>query len=89
MRQRRGKVAYDGVWMRAYRAQADHIAARFETVRDVLAHIGVDVDWLQRRARDLGTWQAKSDREMLALYAIAWWLGAWGIRRVSDVAWSG
>jgi hypothetical protein len=89
VRQRRGKVAYDGVWMRAYRAQADHIAATFETVRDVLAHIGVDVDWLQRRARDLGTWQAKSDRELLALYAIAWWLGAWGIRRVSDVAWSG
>ncbi len=88
VRQRRGKVAYDGVWMRAYRAHADHIAATFESVRDVLAHIGVDVDWLQRRARDLGAWQAKSDREVLAVYAIAYWLGAWGIRRVSDVAWS-
>lgn len=89
VRQRRGKVPYDGVWMRAYRAQADHIATAFEGVRDVLAHIGVDVNWLQRRARDLGAWQAKSDREVLAIYAIAHWLGAWGIQRVSDVAWSG
>jgi hypothetical protein len=88
VRQRRGKVAYDGVWMRGYRAHADHIATVFEGVRDVLGHIGVDVDWLQRRARDLGAWHEKSDREVLAVYAIAYWLEAWGIRRVSDVAWS-
>jgi hypothetical protein len=88
VRQRRGKVAYDGVWMRAYRAQADHIAATFEDVRDVLVHIGVQVDWLQQRTRELGAWQAKSDREVLAIYAIAYWLAAWGIRRVSDVAWT-
>jgi asparagine synthetase B (glutamine-hydrolysing) len=84
---RRGKVAYDGVWMRAYYRNASRIAALFEEVSGVLAHIGVSPQWLQQRALELGEWRDRSDREVLAFYGIAFWLSAWGITRVSDVAW--
>jgi asparagine synthetase B (glutamine-hydrolysing) len=85
---RKGKVAYDGVWMRAYQRHADHIASLFEQVGAVLAHLGVSPRWLQRRARALGEWRDRSDREVLALYAIAVWLSAWGITRIDDAAWA-
>ena len=86
--ERKGKVAYDGVWMRAYLRHADHIATTFEQAGDVLSHIGVSPDWLQRRVRELGDWQPKSDREVLAAYAIANWLIAWEVRRPQDVEWT-
>ncbi|MCM2312825.1 MAG: asparagine synthase C-terminal domain-containing protein [Steroidobacteraceae bacterium] len=86
--QRKGKVAYDGVWMRAYLQHAEHIAGVFEQVGSILAHIGVSPAWLQRRARELGAWQERSDREVLAAYAIATWLAAWDLRRVEDVDWA-
>jgi asparagine synthetase B (glutamine-hydrolysing) len=85
---RKGKVAYDGVWMRAYHRHADHIASLFEQVGGLLAHIGVSPRWLQRRAQELGQWKDRSDREVLALYAIAVWLSAWGITRADDVTWA-
>ena len=44
--QRRGKVAYDGVWMRAGGSQAGHIAETFERVHAVFDHLGVSTDWL-------------------------------------------
>lgn len=86
--ERKGKVAYDGVWMRAYLRHADHIAATFERAGDVLSHVGISPQWLQRRVRDLGDWQPKSDREVLAAYAIANWLIAWDVRRPQDVGWA-
>lgn len=85
--ERKGKVAYDGVWMRAYQRHADHIAALFEKVGGILEHIGASPRWLQRRALELGAWQDKSDREVLAFYGIAVWLSAWGITRPGDVSW--
>ena len=85
---RKGKVAYDGVWMRAYHRHADHIASLFEQVGGVLAHIGASPRWLQRRAQELGQWRDRSDREVLALYAIAVWLSAWGITRIGDATWA-
>lgn len=85
---RKGKVAYDGVWMRAYHRHADHIASLFEQVGAVLAHIGASPRWLQRRARELGQWKDRSDREVLALYGIAVWLSAWNITRVADATWA-
>lgn len=85
---RKGKVAYDGVWMRGYHQHADHIASVFEQVGGVLAHIGASPHWLQRRAQELGQWKDRSDREVLALYAIAVWLSAWGITRADDVTWA-
>ena len=86
--ERRGKVAYDGVWMRAYRQQADHIATVFERAGDVFAHMGIKTRWLQGRAMDLGAWRDVSDREVLALYAVAVWLDAWGLERAADVQWA-
>jgi asparagine synthetase B (glutamine-hydrolysing) len=86
--ERRGKVAYDGVWMRAYLRHAEHIAQVFEQTGDVLTQLGVSPNWLQRRARELGEWADKSDREVLALYAIATWLLAWGVTRAGDVDWA-
>jgi asparagine synthetase B (glutamine-hydrolysing) len=85
---RKGKVAYDGVWMRAYLRHSDHIAGVFEQAGGILAHVGVSPDWLQRRVRELGEWQAKSDREVLAVYAIAAWLLAWDLRRPEHVEWA-
>jgi len=84
---RKGKVAYDGVWMRAYHQNAGRIASLFDQVSGVLTHIGVSPHWLQQRALELGEWRDRSDREVLALYGIAFWLSAWGITRASDVAW--
>lgn len=86
--QRKGKVAYDGVWMRGYLRHAEHIAGVFERAGGILAHIGVSPDWLQRRARELGAWHDKSDREVLAAYAIATWLESWGLQHARDVDWA-
>ena len=86
--QRRGKVAYNGVWMRAQRNQAAYLSEMFEQVRSVFGHLGVSTDWLQRRVADLGEWRDRSDREVMALYAIAYWLAAWQITRQADVDWA-
>jgi hypothetical protein len=83
--QRRGKVAYDGVWMRAYEKHGDHIAAVFERAAPMLEALGVSAQWLVRRARQLQAWQPVSDREVLALYAVAVWLLGRGIERPADV----
>lgn len=85
--ERKGKVAYDGVWLRAYRRQAPRIANLFEDVRAMFAYLGVSTDWLQRRVFELGEWQEESDREVLVFYAIALWLSSWGITRPGDVSW--
>ena len=86
--ERRGKVAYDGVWMRAYAANLEPIASAFERVAAVLARIGLSPAWLIRRAEALAAWQPVSDREVLAAYAIAVWLAAWGIEREADAVWA-
>ena len=86
--QRRGKVAYDGVWMRARRSQAGHIAETFERVRAVFDHLGVSTDWLQGRVVELGEWRDRSNREVLALYAVAYWLAAWQITSPDGVDWA-
>ena len=83
--ERRGKVAYDGVWMRAYEKHGDHIAAVFERAAPMLEALGVSAKWLMRRTRQLQAWQPVSDREVLALYAIAFWLLVRGIERPTDV----
>ena len=84
---RKGKVAYDGVWARAYRQQADHIAAVFDRTSAVLETIGVSPAWLIERVRALADWRDVSDREVLAVYAIATWLDSWDIARPGDVSW--
>jgi hypothetical protein len=85
--QRKGKVAYNGVWMRAYASQYEHIARLFERTSALLEHIGVSPAWLLRRTRALADWQHVSDREVLAAYAVAAWFASWGIERVQDVQW--
>jgi asparagine synthetase B (glutamine-hydrolysing) len=84
---RKGKVAYDGVWMRAYKQQAEHISGLFDRTSAVLEHIGVSPGWLINRVRALSAWRDCSDREVLALYAISVWLESWGIARPDDVQW--
>jgi hypothetical protein len=85
--QRKGKVAYDGVWMRAYAVHGEHIARTLDRASAVLEHIGVSPAWLLRRVRQLAAWQPVSDREILGAYGLSAWLISWGIERVSDVAW--
>lgn len=83
--ERRGKVAYDGVWVRAYRRHGDHIAEVFERSAAVFDALGISTRWLIRRTRQLQSWQQVSDREVLALYALAVWLQARGIERASEL----
>ncbi len=84
---RKGKVAYDGVWMRAYATHGAHIGNMLERVAGPLEHIGANPAWLLERTRLLADWAPVSNREVLAAYAVAAWLVSWGIERVSDVAW--
>lgn len=84
---RKGKVAYDGVWMRAYATHGAHIGSTLDRVAGPLEHIGASPAWLLERTRRLADWAPVSDREVLAAYAVAAWLVSWGIERVSDVAW--
>ncbi|MGE0807062.1 MAG: asparagine synthase-related protein [Burkholderiaceae bacterium] len=83
--QRRGKVAYDGVWMRAYRRHGDHISGVFERSAAVFDALGISTHWLLRRTRQLQRWEPASDREVLALYALAVWLQARGIERAAEL----
>lgn len=72
--ERKGKVAYDGVWMRAYEVHAGHIMQTLDRASAVLEHVGLSPSWLLRRARQLANWQPVPDREVLATYALATWL---------------
>ena len=85
---RKGKVAYDGVWMRAYAVHGEHIARTIERSAPVLQHIGASPNWLLARVRRLAAWAPVSDREVLAAYAVAVWLVSWGLERVTDVRWN-
>jgi asparagine synthetase B (glutamine-hydrolysing) len=84
VRKRRGKVAYDGVWMRAYAVHADHIEATIERTASVLAWIGISPKWLTRRVRQLASWQEVTDREILGAYAISVWLLSWDLENGKD-----
>lgn len=86
--ERKGKVAYDGVWMRGYARNADHIASTITDTAEVLEHIGLSPGWLVRRTRQLADRKAVSPREVMGVYAIASWLLSWGIQRRSDVEWT-
>lgn len=84
---RKGKVAYDGVWMRAYSAQEARLCSVFERSAAVLEHIGISPGWLLARTRALAAWQECSDREVLAAYALCVWLQAQGIFAPDEVRW--
>lgn len=85
---RKGKVAYDGVWMRAYATQYEHIFETLDRASGVLNHLGISTAWLFRRAQDLRDWKDVSGRDLLAAFALSVWLNSWGIERVSDVDWA-
>lgn len=78
---RKGKVAYDGVWARAYAAQCNSIASVIEVSTPVLEQIGLSPRWLQRRIQQLANWQPISARELLAAYALASWICSWELHR--------
>lgn len=84
---RRGKVAYDGVWMRAYARNAATIADLFESSAGALRSLGLSPEWLIRRVHELAKWRQCSDREVLAAYAVAHWLKSWELHSARDVAW--
>jgi hypothetical protein len=86
--ERRGKVAYDGVWARSYRASGDHIAATISQSAQVLEHIGLSPGWLLRHAQLLAQGKGSAQRDILAAYSLAAWLLSWEIERVGDVDWA-
>jgi asparagine synthetase B (glutamine-hydrolysing) len=85
---RKGKVAYDGVWMRAYSKHADQISDTISRTAPVLAHLGLSPPRLLRQADLLAAWRPARDREVLAAYAVSSWLLSWGIESVGDVVWA-
>lgn len=86
--QRKGKTAYDGVWMRAYERHTTHISDCFDRAAGTLEHLGISAQWLIRRTRALGAWKPVSDREVLALYAVAFWILAWELDRPEELCWT-
>lgn len=87
VKQRRGKVPHDGIWMQAHAKLGDHIAGTIDQTSAVLEHIGISPKWLLRRVRHLEKWEPVSSEEVTAAFAIADWLICWGIESVSDVSW--
>jgi Asparagine synthase len=86
--ERRGKVAYNGVWARSYKASGDHIAATISQSAQVLEHIGLSPGWLLRHAQLLAQGKGGAQRDILAAYSLASWLLSWEIERVSDAGWA-
>jgi hypothetical protein len=92
VRERRGKVSWDGVCARAYAQHGDSIIDEFEGALAPLEHVGLNVRWLTKRVRQLGRWEktqfGEDDREVFAAYALATWLRSWGVARVCDCLWT-
>ncbi len=84
---RKGKVAYDGVWMRAYNTQYEHITNTLDGASEIFEYIGVSPAWLMQRARELADWKDVSGRDLLAAYAISVWLKSWDFVSLSDIEW--
>lgn len=85
--ERRGKVAYDGVWMRAYAEQHQHIANLLDSAAPLLERIGLTPRWLLQQARALSEWHPGAEREVLGAYALAAWFSSWGFERFADCQW--
>jgi hypothetical protein len=79
VRRRYGKVAYDGVWMRAYARHGSYIAGMIDRTAGILERIGLRPAWLIWQARDLADWKPAAAQEILGAYAIATWLASWGL----------
>src|SRR5690606_19935155 len=71
---RKGKVAYDGVWLRGYTKHADNISNQIEQTANILEYIGVSPSWLLHRIKQIAEWQDVSTKEVLATFAISNWL---------------
>ncbi len=91
IRQRRGKVTWEGVSARTYVANKNSLSEEFESCHEALEEIGFNVQWLLKRVRALGGLEAteygRDDREVMSVYAIAYWLNEKRIHRRSDCAW--
>jgi hypothetical protein len=92
VRRRRGKVCWDGVCARAYAMHGRSIIGELERSMNLLDHIGLNVRWLIRRARELVSWRrtdfGSDDKEVIGAYALAIWLRRLGIENVTDCDWS-
>ena len=91
VRDRRGKVCWDGVFARAYATHEETILAVFDRNRRVLGHLGIDVRWLTRRVGELARWERTTygadDGAVFACYGLATWLESWGIRDAAEHEW--
>jgi hypothetical protein len=76
---RRGKVAYNGVWARGYMKNADHICDNIEPAASALERVGFSPKWLVARCRSLSQGESLGVAEVLAGYSIAVWLRAWDL----------
>ncbi|MBL0072400.1 MAG: hypothetical protein IPP34_11580 [Bacteroidetes bacterium] len=85
---RKGKVAYDGVWLRGYTQHADKISDHFEQTASVLEFLGLSPTWLVHRVKQIAEWKEVSTKEVLAAYAISNWLLCHKFLRPEDVTWA-
>ena len=77
--ERKGKVAYDGVWMRGYENNLDWIIHTIEMSSEILEHLGLSVKWLSGRARDLSARKTLCDDELISAFSLSSWLNSWNI----------
>ena len=82
---RRGKVAYDGVWLRGYATHAHHVCETLERASFLLERIGFSPAWLLARCQSLARGEPLDTRELLAGYALASWLASWQLERASEL----
>lgn len=85
---RRGKVAYDGVWVRSYAHHADDIGGAIERAGPLLREIGMSQEWLLRRVHELASWEDVPDREVIGAYGVASWFNSWEFDSPRHVSWS-
>jgi asparagine synthetase B (glutamine-hydrolysing) len=76
---RHGKVAYDGVWARAYQQHAEHIARTLEAAAHAHERIGLDTAWLLGQARRLAELRPAAEEDVLAAYTLSTWLLSWDL----------
>lgn len=76
IRDRRGKVAYNGAHIRSFIHNRGHIRKLIDRNRDALEQLGVDTGALRRNIDVICTGKSRSRRAVTAVLALALWLDA-------------
>ncbi len=87
LRQRKGKIRYEGVWARAYHLHGEDIANSIENCAGVFEMIGVKPLKLIKRIRDLQDFRSDEEKHVISAFSIADWLCSRDLKRPYDIKW--